>query len=519
MMQPTLRLLLNNAIPLTDQATWAALDLGSNSFHLLLARRSGASFVVQERLKEKVQLLSGFAHGQIQADAQSRGLACLQRFAQRLRPLRPEQIRAVGTCALREAHNAQQFAAAAERVLGAPLEIIDGGYEARLIYGAVAHEVGAGKRLVIDIGGGSTELALGDGRHVQHAESINVGCVAFKDQFFAAGSMQTAGYTAARQAAVSALTQAPQAGTLRERLRNSESAAVFGTSGTIESVQMVLIANGWSSEVITRDALRRLESAIVDDRWVIEAGLPGLAPDRTDIFPAGVAILSACMDVLGIESCAYVDVSLLQGMICEAVVPEPEVDLKQDSVQQLSTRFNVDLAQAARVTRTAKRLYQQSAGWWTDNDEYMALLDWAANLHELGVHISARHYHRHGAYIVKHAELPGFSEHQQRILALLIRGHRRSMPGLAFRAFDPELAHQLLRLVALLRLAVILERSHNDDDSPAVTLSVDSDRLHLDCGPGWLDAHPLSHRELQVEIEQQASAGIHLVLANENGST
>jgi len=514
MMQPTLRLLLNNDIPTPDQATWAVLDLGSNSFHLLLARRSGASFVVQERLKEKVQLLSGFSGGQIQADAQRRGLECLRRFAQRLRQLHPSQIRAVGTCALREAENAGQFIEAARSVLGAPVEIIDGEYEARLIYGAVAHEVGAGKRLVIDIGGGSTELAIGVGPGVQHAESVTVGCVAFKDQFFASGSMQTAGYAAARQAAVSALSRALRPDLLGAGNADGQPCPVFGTSGTIESVQMVLSANGWSGEAITRTALRRLESAIVDDRWVIEAGLPGLAPDRTDIFPAGVAILSACMEVLGVEQCEYVDVSLLQGIICETVVPNPQVDLKQDSVQQLAGRFNVDAAQAARVTRLAELLYQQSAPWWTDNGEYSDLLRWAANLHELGVHISAKHYHRHGAYIVKHAELPGFSDHQQRILALLIRGHRRSMPGLSFRAFDPELAHQLLRLVALLRLAVILERSHNDDDSPVVSLSVDGDTLGLDCGPGWLHAHPLSHRELQVEVQQQASAGIGLELAD-----
>jgi exopolyphosphatase/guanosine-5'-triphosphate,3'-diphosphate pyrophosphatase len=494
--------------------SWAALDLGSNSFHLLLVEPVGGSFITRERLKEKVQLLAGFRDGQIAAGAQARGLACLARFAQRLKPLPAERLLVMGTFALRQADNALSFARAAEQVLNAPVQVISGEYEAQLIYAAVAHQLGPGtaSRLVMDIGGGSTEIAVGSGASAELTLSVNIGCVAFKDQFFAAGD-HALGYREAKAAALAAIRAQMAAGGFPPAFESWWGQAVYGTSGTLESIQTVLNANGWSRGRITREALARLEAAIIDEHWVIDAGLPGLAPDRTDIFPSGVAILSACFDALDIEQCEYVDVSLLQGMICEHVVTANEADLREDSVQQLAQRFNVEPAQAARVSRCALALFDASGAWWQD-DSYRNLLRWAAQLHELGVHISARHYHRHGAYIVKHAELPGFNDEQQGLLALLIRGHRRSMPGLAFRAFDPDIAQQLLRLVALLRLAVILERSHHDAESPQVSLQVQGNRLELDCGPGWLASHPLSLRELQVEVGQQRTAGIELVLLN-----
>lgn len=500
--------------------TWAALDLGSNSFHLLLARPAGASFVVEERLKEKVQLVGGFVQGRLHPDAQARGLACLARFAQRLRSVEPDHIVVMGTCALREADNVEEFTNAARRILPVPIEVISGDYEAQLIYGAVAHHADAVDevRLVLDIGGGSTEIAVGKGAHASDSLSVNVGCVAWKDHFFSDDQQLGSQYWRAKQHALDVIGD--DANHIKSCLDSFASSTgkrrVYGTSGTIESIQTVLNANGWSRGSITREAMARLEKAIGEDNWVLEAGLPGLAPDRVDIFPAGVAILSACLEALDIQELEYVDVSLLQGIICEKVLSHEDMNsnLKEDSVAQLMTRFTVEPTQAARVAACAAQLYAASAQWWQGDDECADLLRWAATLHELGVHISARHYHRHGAYIVKHSELAGFSQHQQSVLALLIRGHRRSMPGLAFRAFDPELETKLLRLVALLRLAVILQRSHSDQGGPSISLEVTSDTLTLDCGPGWLNDNPLSYKELQVEQRQLATVGLQLVLLN-----
>jgi exopolyphosphatase/guanosine-5'-triphosphate,3'-diphosphate pyrophosphatase len=486
---------------------FAALDLGSNSFHLLLVRPEGKGFVVVERLKEKVQLLSGFANGEIRPEAMDRGVACLSRFAQRLRPVAADRIRVVGTCALRQAGNRDAFAARAEQILGCPVDVISGAEEARLVYLGVAHHVPrTGGRLVIDIGGGSTEFAWGEQVHAAHKVSVDVGCVALTDEHFAGLATQSTGYRAARDAARSQLAKA------LADVAHTPVETVFGTSGTIESVAMVLAANGWAAEGITREGLDRLEEAIVTDRWVIDAGLPGLAPDRVDIFPAGVAIVSACFDVLSLERLEYVDVSLMQGIVCDVLTESTAADRRTASVADLAERFAVDEAQANRVRRLAAHLFGQASDWWEGDHEYRELLDWAAALHELGIHIDPRHYHRHGAYILKHCDLAGLSELQQRMLALLVRGHRRSFPGLSFRAFSGELSESLMRLVAILRIAVILERSHSDADSPCVDFSVAGDSMTLSCPTGWLANHPLSARELEVEKGQLATVGLELVV-------
>ncbi len=505
----------------TERSLAAALDLGSNSFHLLLVRPEQGGFTVVERLKEKVQLLAGFENGKIQPEAFERGLACIQRFAQRLKPLELDAIRVMGTYALRAATNADHFKLAVEQIVGVPLVIITGAEEAELIFQAVARSRATPEAAIaIDIGGGSTEIASGPPRTraaftADFTTSVEVGCVAFKDRFFAPPMTQSTGYVAAKKAAVDALTAALKDN--QNFKQDMHERTVVGTSGTIESVQTVLRANGWDWDVISRDGMDRLENAIVGEQWFIEAGVPGLAPDRVDIFPAGAAILSACFEVLGLSSMRYAEVSLLHGMVHGMAIeklPEVrgdedvEVDLAEESVMTLAKRFAVDLAQARRVWRTAERLFEGSQPWWHGDDECRQLLRWAAELHEIGMHVNARHYHRHGSYVLKHADIPGLSGPQQSMLALLVRGHRRSLPGLAFQAFEPELAEKLKRLVALLRVAVILERSHADADSPELEFSVEGNQMHLTLRDDWLSAHPLSARELEVEAGQLANAGL-----------
>lgn len=496
----------------STQNQFAALDLGSNSFHLLLVESEGSGFVVVERLKQKVQLLSGFKDGEIQAEAMDRGTACLARFAQRLRPVPIENVRVVGTCALRQATNQRAFTQRAEAILGCPVEVVSGAEEARLIYLGIAHQVPpANARLVIDIGGGSTEFAFGTGLEAEIKESINVGCVDLSDHHFTDAHVQSSDYRAAKQAALHRLSQGLANSEVLQVVKDDPELTTFGTSGTIESVAMVLQANGWADDGITRTGLAQLEQAIVADRWLID-GMPGLAPDRVDIFPAGVAVLSACFEILGLTHTQFVDVSLMQGIICEGLSQTVASDGREQSVAALCQRFAVDVEQAQRVAQCADQLYVQAAQWWDGDvdDEYRRLLGWAARLHELGMRIDARHYHRHGAYIVKHADLPGFSRLQHSELALLVRGHRRSYPGLAFQAFSAELADKLTKLVALLRISVILQRSHDDRDAPTVALAVDQGAMRLVFQADWLARHPLSQRELQVEVQQLATAGLHL---------
>jgi exopolyphosphatase/guanosine-5'-triphosphate,3'-diphosphate pyrophosphatase len=484
---------------------YAALDLGSNSFHLLLVRRDGHELHTLEEMKEKVQLLAGFSDGKLADDAVSRGLACLDRFAQRLKMVPRDRIRIAGTHALREARNRQTFAEQAERILGAPLSIVSGEEEARLIFNGVQHHAPApkaGRRLVVDIGGGSTELAWGDHGRPNELISCKVGCVSLTDAHFRNASAQDIAYRSAREQVLADL--AP----LADRTCPPE---VIGTSGTMESIQQVLAANGWGDESITREGVDELVRAITQGRWLVDAGLPGLAPERLDIFPAGVAIVAALFDVLNLSSVSYVDASLQLGLLVDDLSPaDPEEDLRKNTVQLLQRRYGTDLDQAKRVGRTALRLFDHTQPWWPDPARWRDLLRWAADLHELGMTVGARHYHRHGAYLVRHSRMRGFSHLEQRQLALLVRGHRRSFPGLAFGAFEPATARQLTRLLALLRLAAIIERSHSDDDAAALTASVVGHTLSLLFPEGWLAAHPLSLRELEVETAQLASVGIAL---------
>lgn len=490
---------------------FAALDLGSNSFHLLLARRVGARFEAVERLKEKVQLLSGFDGTQLHPAALARGEACLARFAQRLAAVPRTQLRMAGTHALRVAANRDQFRAVAERIMGVRLEVVSGAEEARLVNLGVAHHIPyqrGERRLVVDVGGGSTELAWSAAdappAQPQRLATYKVGCVALTDAFLGEGTNQPSGYAAARnraRAVLSALT--PLDGVWE----------VIGTSGTVESVQSVLAANGWGDERITRDGLAALSDAVASGRWLVQAGLPGLAPERVDIFAAGLAVVDALFEALGLAAVRFVDVSLQDGLVHRDVEPpDPGVDLRERAVTAMQQRHRVDLAQAARVRRTALALFDGACAWWPEPERWRDLLGWACDLHELGAVVAARHYHRHGAYLLQHAAMPAFSRAEQAQLALLVRGHRRAFPGLAFRAYDDDTRAALVRLLAVLRVAVILQRSHTDADSPRVAAQAAGASLEVVVPAGWQAAHPLSSRELEVERDQLASAGIRLDL-------
>ncbi|MEM7098764.1 MAG: Ppx/GppA phosphatase family protein [Pseudomonadota bacterium] len=501
----------------------AAIDLGSNSFHLLIVRPDQEGFTEVERLKEKVQLLHGIEDQKLHADAMSRGRRCLRRYAQRLEAIDPDRIVVMGTQALRQASNGREYAADLSAILGVPVQVIEGVREAQLIYNAVDQRTGwlsQRNKIVLDIGGGSTEIAIGDGSTSTHQISVGIGCVSFKDAFFdtqlgIAQQLEVA--TEYAQAQIAAhMAQEPE---FAARLKDYVAAGAlsFGTSGTVESIMSVLAANGWIDEVITPDALDELYSALLEDRWVIDAGLPGLAPDRADIFPAGVAILRTSMTTLGLTELRFAGVSLLHGMVYEIL---PELDLptsgrrvRQASVNRLATEFGVDPLQAKRVGDTAMILYQQTDSWWVGTDgEYGQLLRWAADLHEIGQHINSKHYHRHGGYVVKHAQLPGFTDLDRNKLAVLIRGHRRSLPEMAFRAFSADHQTFLMRSAALIRIAVILHRSHSDRDPPQVHAEVDQQAILLKLGDGWLERHPLTLAEMGVEIEQLARVGIQLRL-------
>jgi exopolyphosphatase/guanosine-5'-triphosphate,3'-diphosphate pyrophosphatase len=488
----------------------AALDLGSNSFHLIVARVDANELIAVERLKERVQLGRGTVDGEMSAAAIARGLACIARFSQRLRGVEPARTVVVGTAALREARNRDLFLRPAAALLGLPIRVLHGDEEAELIFLGVSHALAADdtRRLVIDIGGGSTEFCVGRSFVPAARTSIALGCLTLTDHCFRPEIPLAQGYAAARREAGAIV--APIVAQWRSA---AHGATAIGTSGTIEAVQSVLVANGFTRGAITHDAIDELERAILERRWVSELGVPGLAPERVDIFPGGLAALASVMEALQIERLDYVDASLQHGLLYDLVARRTHENVQRRTIDGWVRRFGVDADQARRVRRTVLALLEDVAGDWRLEDPTCGcLLGWAAELHEVGLAVSARQPNRHGAYLVENGELPGFAPDDRRAIALLIRGHKGGFPVFALASFESVDSERIKRLAILLRLAVILERTRTDADSPHVTIRGAGNEVGLTIEQQWLEDHALSCRELEWERDRLASAGIRLVL-------
>ena len=482
----------------------AAVDLGSNSFHLLLARPGDSGFQVVDRQREMVRLAAGLGpDGRLSAGAVARALACLERFGQLIRGLPPGAVRAVGTNTLRSARNAGEFLRAAEARLGHPIEIVSGVEEARLIYLGVAHSVAddGRRRLVVDIGGGSTELIVGEGFTPRELESLYMGCVSYSHRFFAGGRISR---KRLRQAVLAARTELEPH---ERRFRAAGWQRVVGASGTIRAVARVA---GGQAGLVTRQALERLMEALVEAGSVERLRLPGLGAERRPVFPGGVAILAAVFDALGVEAMTAAEGALREGLLYDLLGRIHHEDVRGATVSGLERRFAIDTVHARRVADTARALHTQvAAAWDLEEPELAVLLEWAARLHELGLYVAHGQYHKHGAYILGHADLPGFSRQEQAALALLVRAHRRKFPVSEFGAWAPLEAGRLRRLACLLRLAVLLHRGRGEE-CPAVELAVDGAAMRLVFPPGWLGDHPLTAADLEQEAAWLAAAGVTL---------
>lgn len=498
--------------------TRAAIDLGSNSFHLLVQETDEIRTVTVERMKQKVQLALGVESGMMAEAATRRGLECLARFAQRLAAIDCKHIKIAGTSALRNARNSAAFIERAEEILGCSVQIVSGEEEAHLIYRGALHRILpiTGPKLVIDIGGGSTEFAFGDSAEAKHAYSYDIGCVRLMDLFFGQEKEDKAGenaraFFAAKEYAASVL------GGLDVSALDAADVEVLGTSGTIDSIQSVLAANGWGVGEISMSGLNKLEAGLLDNRWPTGSSIPGLEPERVDIFPAGVAILCAVFELMDIDSMHYLDASLLDGLMI-ATQNKKEKDclsegenLCDKSVEGLMHRYAVDTQQVARVNSTLEFLWKVVAdNWGLNQKESERLLRWSAHLHEIGIQIAARHYHQHGSYIIKHSEIPGLSNRMRTELALLVRNHRRGFKEVAFSAFAPIDENRLMKLSILLRIAVILERSRKDEHSPRITVSSSQNSIGISFESDWLVNHALSRAELAAEVSQLERLGIEL---------
>ncbi|HET6655284.1 MAG TPA: Ppx/GppA phosphatase family protein [Gammaproteobacteria bacterium] len=481
----------------------AAIDLGSNSFHLLMARRAGGRLTIDEHLKEVVRLADLDADNAITPAAMERGLQCLQRYAQRLRAAQPVAIRAVGTNALRIATNAADFLAAAEATLGCRVETVSGIEEARLIYLGVCQSLDSGtRRLVADIGGGSTELIVGEGARPLQLESLPVGCVSLTQQFFPDGRLDECALQHAEVAARRELE--PVARGYRE-IGWTEAA---GASGTVYAIAAIARSAGWSDGVITPLVLDRLAAALTSAGRLEDLHLAGLSDDQRPVLPGGLAIMRALFAGLGIRRLRLIDGALREGLLHETFARLRDEDVRIDSVRRLAEACRVDMNHAGRVERTAAALWQQTAPAWSlEAPEYGQWLRWAAQLHESGRAIAHSGYHRHGAYIVGHADLAGCSQQDQRSVALLIRAHRRALPLALFDEHPQARRDSVFALALLLRLAVLLHRSRTGLDDSAMRVTADERTLSVEFPPGWLAVRPLIAADLEEEAGYWQAAG------------
>jgi exopolyphosphatase/guanosine-5'-triphosphate,3'-diphosphate pyrophosphatase len=484
--------------------TFAAVDLGSNSFHMVIARREpDGSMVVIDRLKEMVRLAAGLDdQRRLDAAARERALDCLRQFGQRLRELPQSNVRVIGTNTLRTARNADEFIDAAQEVLDHPVEVVSGMEEARLIYTGVTHSLAQeGRRLVIDIGGGSTEFIIGDGPEPLHKSSLKMGCVSLSRQHFGDGRITRKAFDAAELAA--AVELEPIVATLREL----GWAASIGTSGTIRAVGSTIREMDWGRDCITPRGLKRLRKALVDAGHVDKIDLKGVKPERYPVFPGGVAVLRAAFEALGIEEMRVSDGAMREGMLLDLPGRLQHADAREGAVRRLAERFHADATQARRVRGTLEFLHEQAREAWALDDESRWLLRWAADLHEIGLDIAHNSYHKHGAYIVANTDLAGFAREEQLQLATLVRSHRRRIAPECFGAIGQD---RLLRMIVLLRLAVLLHRNRSPEPLPEMSLRVSERKVRLTFPEIDIASHPLTGADLAREAEYLASAGFTL---------
>jgi len=480
--------------------TYAAVDLGSNSFHMIVANYNDDRLQVIDKLKEMVRLASGLDAGNNLTDeAAGRGIQCLERFGQRIREIPRRNVRVVGTNTLRKARNGQAFLRAARQALGHGIEIISGLEEARLVHLGVAHFMynEADKRLVVDIGGGSTEVIIGKGFQPLEMESLYMGCVSITQRFFDDGQITV---KKMRKAILSARQELE---IVESRFKKTGWSTAIGSSGTNLCIHDIIRNQSWSDSGITAAGLERLKAALIDAGDITKVNFEGLSEQRRPVFAGGVAILCAVFEALQIDRMVVSEWGLREGLLHDLLGRLHDRDIRDKTIVDLEQRYAIDKEQAQRVKDSACHLFNKTREPWSlSRDTDLKLLTWSARLHELGMTVAHAQHHKHGAYLISFSDMPGFSNQEQQKLATLVRTHRRKFPPPEELATVPqEDLPGVMRLCILLRLAVLLNRSRSSSDLPRIRISAGDDNLVLKFPKDWLAEHPLTLTDLETEAE------------------
>ena len=487
----------------------AAIDLGSNSFHMIIARLRDGHFQVLDKIREMVQLRAGLDNdNRISDEAQDRAIACLERFGERIKELPAGSVRIVGTNTLRVAKNSQLFLRKARQALGHPIEIVAGEEEARLIYLGVAHALAFdnSNRLVMDIGGGSTEFIIGEGFTGLMRESLEMGCVSFSQRFFGDGKITR---TRMKTALIAAGTRLRS---IQRPYRNLGWSEAIGASGTIRTVANIVKENNWADDgVITPDSLDKLIDTMIAAGDVADFKLNGLSEERASVLAGGVAVLKASFDRLKIDRMTVSDGALREGLLYDLLGRIQHDDERARTVSAIARRYDVDAAHAERVMNMATQLFEQIAeDWQINDDDYLNRLRWAAQLHEVGLSISHEQYHKHSGYLVAHSDFPGFSREEQHALAVMVQGHRKRISQQDIQELPDELQQSTTRLAVILRLSMVFNRGRSEQTDTFVKLKVTKKGLRLKLPLDWLKRHPLTEADLLQELNYLEAIDIKL---------
>ncbi len=505
-MTTTLTSFSKNSISEPESKLIASVDLGSNSFRMVIAEivetPSGFQLRPVDTLRDPIKLAAGLdSDKNLDTDAFARGLNSIRRFGERLRHFSPMQVRAVATNTLRVARNANHFIAQAELALGFPIEVIAGREEARLVYVGASHGAPAstGNRLVIDVGGGSTEFIIGHGYDPKVMESLYIGCVSHSQRFFAKGAIDSYSFKQAELAARQEIQ------ILVKEFRKRGWQQAIGSSGTAKALAELIALNGFGGSsdllmsdptgLITRDGLESLKLSLIESEYMQNSELIGLKPDRRQVLPGGLAIMIAAFDELHIDSMEIVEAALRMGVLYDFLGRAQHHDMRFVTVEQFMKRYGVDVEQAHRVDLMATMFLDQFPNPPNeDRKNNLALLAWAARLHEIGLSISHNGYHKHSAYIAANADMPGFSKNDQARLAALLLGHAGKLAKLSSSNSFID-----WRMLFCLRLAIVMCRRRMSGELPHLLVQQNSSGFKVSISKKWLDDHPLTEFSLKKE--------------------
>jgi exopolyphosphatase/guanosine-5'-triphosphate,3'-diphosphate pyrophosphatase len=490
---------------------WAALDIGSNSFHFVYVRERGSQLQILHREKYPVQLASGLDSNNLLSDeAIAQGIAVLKQLAVTCEHITPERFRAVATYTLRKAINAKAFLIQAKKVFPFDIEIISGHEEARLIYQGVAfNHANRDKRLVIDIGGGSTECIIGQDYHAYALASVSMGCVSYKQRFFSTDEITTLQFNLAIKAAKIEMES------MVKRFKSISWQIAIGTSGTIKTLfNIIAEQKAGITENVTLGDLHQLKHQLIELGNVQHLSFAGLKEKRRTVLCSGLAILIASFEMLAIEAMEYCDYSLRDGVLSELIELDNNKEVRQRAIDSLQQRFSVDLAQVTDVSLVAKTMFDGiKKTWQLSGSIYEKLLLWAIQVHEIGLDINPSGYHRHGEYILQNSDLAGFNQEQQLALSWLVGNQRKKISPLNVEQFNVLLPEKLYQLLAIMRLAVLLQQQRALASLPDFTATASDNSLVLAFDQTWLSPREILAEELHNEIEQLNQMDISIKLA------